>query len=363
MGYCRHCLYLFAPGLTPSTQPAVMNIFNGNTRLEEAIFTGMDYALWSRHDLRTPFTPFALLFKNGRPQLCRIVTDGDPNDMFTKMLQADTTVYDQVVLCCEGRIHHDGTPQDAILVKGFDTSTATGLLFGQRFRGLESGKPFVKLGNPALYSNKEPLPAALVERQSNKTIEPPFVSAMIVNGNDELSQRVVVIGHNNGSTIGNLIVDNTLAILEQNEPGFSGVFTYKLVPGRLRITPFETFIFAQVQQTLLSHAIVQQWQNQWGRTLQLTIEYDAADVVAEPPASLPAEKNSAAADTGEYTRLSEADLLQELQRIAAIPGARTDMDYLLRVSNLLKEYDRRGLPKPTSAQIYVPQKKWWQFWK
>ena len=49
-----------------------MDFFQGNQKLEEAIFTGLDYALFSKQDLEDAFTPFMMLHKDGNSRLVRV---------------------------------------------------------------------------------------------------------------------------------------------------------------------------------------------------------------------------------------------------------------------------------------------------
>lgn len=64
-----------------------MDPFKGNKRLESAIYDGMDYALYSRHDLTNTFMPFMMLYKDGNQKLVRVAYEGDPNIGFEEILK------------------------------------------------------------------------------------------------------------------------------------------------------------------------------------------------------------------------------------------------------------------------------------
>ena len=122
-----------------------MDIFEGNQQLEAVIFEGLDYALYSRHDISDTFVPFIMLHQGPEKRLIRLAVGGDPNAAFEEWLGKSGETYDYIVFCCEGRIPHGDTKHDAVIVKGFDTSLPQGFLFGQRFQGIESGGKFKKV--------------------------------------------------------------------------------------------------------------------------------------------------------------------------------------------------------------------------
>jgi hypothetical protein len=66
----------------------------------------------------------------------------------------------------------------------------------------------------------------------------------------------------------------------------------------------------------------------------------------------------------DYSKFSEQELNNEFYTIVSIPNARTNIEALTRMSNLMKEFKARGLElpgnKPTPS---TNEKKWWQFWK
>jgi hypothetical protein len=337
-----------------------MDIFNGNSKLEEAIFTGMDYALWSRHDINSPFTPFMMLFKDGKRKLTRVVADGDPNAVFEKMLREDKETYDQVVMCLEGRVPVGNEKQDAIIVKGFDTSEATGLLFAQRFRGIESGAPFEKLGNIALYSKEEKLPVKLVPRKTNKEVEEPYISGMVVSTDDNMVRRIIIAGHDNASYLAPRLFDAVLNILDKKEDNFSGNFEIKFVPGTLKNDDLTQFILRQTHQQITTHRETLAWEKQFNRKVKVSFNFDENGKVAEavkPASDKPADT------TNKYSGLAEEELNEEFHRIVSIPNARTNITALTEMAALMKEYKTRGLELPGVGASRPKGKKWWEFWK
>lgn len=147
--------------------------------------------------------PFIMFHKDGKSKLVRIAIEGDPNEGFQEIIEKDQDQYDQIVFCFEGRIPIEGQKYDAIIVKGFDTSQEHGLMFFQRFRGIESGSSFMKIGNPGLISKDVPLPVKVIDRSTNKTIEEPYVSIMSIKDSADRISKVNVAGHENASFLSN----------------------------------------------------------------------------------------------------------------------------------------------------------------
>lgn len=341
-----------------------MDLFDGNRKLEEVIFTGMDYALWSRHDIEGAFTPFMMLFKDEQRRLHRVVSAGDPNEMFEKMLQEDTETYDQIVMCFEGRVSHNGEKHDAIIVKGFDTSHPKGLLFVQRFRGKESGEGFEKLGNPALYSREEKLPTKLVARTSNKTIPEPYITGVTITKDNGLLRHTWYVGHSNASILSNIIFDTTLNIVERKETNFSGEIEFKFVPGMLKIGEFEKFIFSQLRKQVKKRPEVIQWENSFSKSLILDFVFEEEPEENKPEAA--SEKSSQPeTPVNEYAGMSTEVLRGELRTTLSIPWAKNSPEGARRIAAMQAELERRSAS--SSTQVTEPdnnkEKKWWQFWK
>ncbi len=343
-----------------------MNIFQGNQKLEEVIFTGLDYALWSRHDLDDAFIPFMMLYKNGQSKLVRVVAEGDPMESFEKSLKKDNEIYDQIVMCLEGRVPHQGEKQDAIIVKGFDTSQENGLMFIQRFRGKESGASFQKLGNPALVSNDEVLPVPLIKRDTYKEIEEPYLSGITLKEESGEISREIIAGHENSSILANHLFNAVLNILDRNEPNFSGKLSFNFVPGLVKLDPFSKFIFNQLISDLENNPAVKNWESKYQKSLNIELKYNEDEVNKE---SKPAPKKSEtpAPKITKYSSFSNEQLNQEYYRIISIPNARTNISALTDMTDLMAEFEKRDIAMPNEQQNKTanPSKKdkpWWKFW-
>ena len=341
-----------------------MDIFQGNQKLEEVIFTGLDYALFSRHDLDDAFTPFMMLYKDGNSKLVRVVADGNPMELFESMLKKDNEQYDQIVMCLEGRVLHNGEKQDAIIVKGFDTSQENGLLFVQRFRGIESGQPFQKLGNAALVSNKEALPVSFVSRASNKTIEEPYLSGIILKNESGEISREIFAGHQNSSFLANRLFDTVLNILDENEPDFSGKLAFNFVPDTIKLGTFTEFIFNQLVSDLKNNSIVKNWETVHGKSLSIELKYNEKAGVRDEKIQA-GENEKPELKRSNYSSLTKDELDNEYYRIISMPNARANISALTDMTELMAEYKKRGIGMPDSEKKQMPGKEnkpWWKFW-
>ncbi|MCB0632366.1 MAG: hypothetical protein R2824_20710 [Saprospiraceae bacterium] len=341
-----------------------MNIFQGNQKLEEVIFTGLDYALFSRHDLDDAFTPFMMLHKDGKSKLVRVVADGNPMDSFENMLKKDNEQYDQIVMCLEGRVPHNGEKQDAIFVKGFDTSQENGLMFMQRFRGKESGQSFQKLGNVTLIGNKEVLPVPLVNKDSSKTIEEPYLSGMTLKEESGEISRKIFAGHQNSSYLANQLFNAVLNILNKNEPNFSGKLSFNFVPNTIKLGPFTEFIFNQLVSDLKNNPTVKNWESTHGKSLKIELEYNENEVVQEKKVE-PKKNEKSTSDKPNYSSLTNNELNKEYYRIISIPNGRTNISALTAMTELMAEYEKRGIEMPNSKKKQnrrKDDKPWWKFW-
>lgn len=250
-----------------------MDIFNGNQHLEAVTFEALDYALYSRHDIKDVFVPFMMLHSGGDKKLVRLVGGSDPFAGLEAMLRQETGKYDFIAMCCEGRLPHGDTKHDAIFVKAFDTSLPEGFLFGQRFRGIESGSPFRKLGNPALLSKTEPLPVPLVDRKEEEFDE-PFISGMVVQKPGGLKERVIIAGHSIASVLSPLLFDAVTGALSKAEADFSGEFLFNFVPDSLQDNGLNRFILQQLLLEIVEYPAVQQWESQRKRQVQISLEFN-----------------------------------------------------------------------------------------
>ena len=61
----------------------------------------------------------------------------------------------------------------------------------------------------------------------------------------------------------------------------------------------------------------------------------------------------------DFSGYSNEDLDKEFNRIISIPNARTNIQALTTMSELMKEYEKRGLKMPNKRKT----KRWWEFWK
>ena len=66
-----------------------------------------------------------------------------------------------------------------------------------------------------------------------------------------------------------------------------------------------------------------------------------------------------------YSSYSVEELNNEYHRIVSIPNARTNISALTDMTELMAEYEKRGLEMPNKKSGSKPKdqnKPWWKFW-
>ena len=61
----------------------------------------------------------------------------------------------------------------------------------------------------------------------------------------------------------------------------------------------------------------------------------------------------------DFSSLSNDNLDKEFNRVLSIPNARTNVEALTTMSELMKEYKKRKINMPNERK----SKNWWEFWK
>lgn len=246
-----------------------MDPFNGNKNFENAVFTAMDYAFYSRHDIDGMLAPFIMNFNKNEFGLTRVIPENNPETAILNVLKENDIAGDYLAYAIEGRMEHNGKKVDAIFVKAFDTSKETGIMFAQKFRGLESGKPFTKIGNPALVSLDEPLPVEKKKRKKDKQLEDPYVAALVVKGDKGLTYRQIMVMCDQLPLAAPQITNLILEAVSKNESDFSGEFRLKFHPNSIENNPFTQFQIHQLFDDIQLFDEVKNWEKQKGRKILL----------------------------------------------------------------------------------------------
>lgn len=253
-----------------------MDIFGGNKQLEAAVFTGIDMALFSRHNTTNTITPAILVFKGGQITHQLVGSVKDPNAFMDNFLQKPEVDFEQVAIYMEGQVSGgDDRKHDAMLVKAFDRSMPSGLLVGQRFVPMESGQPFSRLGRPALFDNSLPMPLPVIER---KTPDPdaPYVSSLVVDEADGSKRSVITAGHSNPSMLANELKVHARDLVKEADERFSGKIEIRLMPDMFTVGSFETWLFNELITRIKEEPAVTRWERTSKKQLQITVMLNAA---------------------------------------------------------------------------------------
>ncbi len=103
-----------------------------------------------------------------------------------------------------------------------------------------------------------------------------------------------------------------------------------------------------------------QWRKKTGRGILVTANYNDKCIFEKKEEKL--QKDSALGQVA----LEELDA--KFYSILQIPNARTNIEALTKMSELLKEYEKRGIATPDKRRVNANkktsiEKKWWEFWK
>ncbi|GGH56733.1 hypothetical protein HNQ91_000066 [Filimonas zeae] len=252
-----------------------MDIFSGNKQLEAAVFTGIDRALFSRHNITGSIMPEILVFKSGHIIRQIPAATQDPNTFIDDFLRKADTDFEQVVIYMEGQVNGgDERKHDAMLVKAFDHAMPNGLLVGHRFIPLESGQPFARLGRPALLDNI-PMPVPVAART---IAEPraPYMSGLTAENENGSTRKVITAGHTNPSMLANELKIYAREILKETDSTFSGEIEIMLVPGIFTMDNFVTWLFNELITRIKEEPAVIRWERANNKQVQVTIQLNAS---------------------------------------------------------------------------------------
>lgn len=334
-----------------------MDIFNSNRKLEELVMFGIDWGVFLRHDLDSPIAPFMFL-KNGKEEYIRVLmTDGDPLEYAKTVLQKEEKTFQQFIIGFEGYHRNDNNERvDAIIIHGFDITQEKGVSLGQMFLPKENGgfKKIDKvtyLGNPDLI-----LPLKSFENPDYSIEEIGFNAVAFEK--DNLTKYMAVFTHENPSVIANSIKRFLRSKFGgEKKKELEGTFDLEIPDGIIKNIDFLKFLVTNSINEELASKGVEEWQNLTGRSISITCKY-GGNLIYETSKITPS-KDIESEKKYDYYDFSQNELDTEFNRIINIPNARTNIEALIAMSELMKEYKKRGLKMPNERNT----KRWWEFWK
>lgn len=339
-----------------------MDIFNGNRKLEELTLFGVDWGIYLRHNSDAPIAPFMYL-KDGDTQYVRVLmTDGDPLAYAKQVLLSEEKPYQQIVIGFEGILRDEqGEGTDAIIVHGFDVTQPKGVSLGQRFLPKEKGKfkkidRIVYLGNPDI-----PISLQHTENPDYSVEEIGFNAIRLKSEENGLENYMAVFTHNSPSVIANTIKRFLRAKFnDESSSNLDGEFKLQITDNCVKNEDLLRFLVKNAIEEELEDEGAVQWRKKTGRGILVTANYNDKCIFEKKEEKL--QKDSALGQVA----LEELDA--KFYSILQIPNARTNIEALTKMSELLKEYEKRGIATPDKRRVNANkktsiEKKWWEFWK
>lgn len=343
-----------------------MDIFNSNRRLEELTMYALDWGLFLRHDSEGGIAPFMYL-QNGKDKFTRVLmTDGDPMEFAKSILQKEENPFEQFVIGFEGYLRDDKNNRvDSIIVQGFDISQDKGAALGQMFNPKENGG-FRKIDKTIFLGNPELIISKKENNNADYSIEEIGFNAIAMSDDNNLTSYVAVFVHQNPSVVANTIKRFLRSkIGGEKKDELSGKFELNIPAGQISNDDFLKFLVTNSIKEEIQSENSKIWSSQTKREFDIVckngdnIIFKSSDYVTE-------ELNSTVSNSGTtgYETCSQQELENEYYSILSIPNARTSVEALTKMTNLMLEFKNRGLtmPNSTSPQRQT-EKKWWQFWK
>lgn len=337
-----------------------MDIFNSNRKLEELAMYGIDWGLFLRHEMDAPIAPFIYLKKGDETYIRMLMTGGNPMEDAKKILTKEDKPFQQFIIGFEGYLRNEkGERIDAIIVNGFDITQEKGTSLAQMFLPLEKGgfKKIDKvnfLGNPDLI-----IPIEKNENADYSVDEIGFNAVAFKNKGDNLTKYLAVFTHDNPSIIANTIKRFLRSkFSSDNSSELSGEFDIEIPDNCVKNFDLLSFVVKNAIQEELSEAETKKWSKKYNRKVKITAKYNNKILFQTEN-----EKIDKSNNLSNYS-ISELDKIYS--EILKIPNARTNIEALTRMADLLEEYKKRKIETPDKRVRKISSNKknnkWWKFW-
>ena len=179
-----------------------------------------------------------------------------------------------------------------------------------------------------------------------------------------ITSYVAVFVHNNPSVIANTIKRFLRSKIggDKNDE-LSGKFELNIPSGQITNENFLRFLVTNYINEEIQSENAQIWLSQTNRYLEIICK-NGENIICHITSNSPENKNNNESNinsTG-YEYFYEQELENEYFKLLSIPNARTNIAALTKMTQLMDEYQKRGIEMPNTVQSQN-DKKWWQFWK
>ena len=251
-----------------------MDIFQDNKELEDLAIFGIEWGLYTRHDLETPLLPYMFLVHGNEMSAKKLVGEGDPFELANKALEADNSEFDYFVIGSEvNTTNKEGEREDAILIRAFDVALEFGVSLSKRFIAKESGG-FEPISN-ITFMGKPELPIPIREHTFTEEIEEVAVHGLELNDEAGLINFVGTFTGDDAFKVAKAARGYLQGKLNDPEAyNFSGEFSVFFVPNEKILRPFLNFLAQHIQTDLIEGEDGRHWEESTGRKLNVIYSYD-----------------------------------------------------------------------------------------
>lgn len=288
------------------------------------------------------------------------MTGGDPMEDAKKILTTEDKPFQQFIIGFEGYLRNEkGERIDAIIVNGFDITQEKGTSLAQMFLPLEKGgfKKIDKvnfLGNPDLI-----IPIKKNENTDYSVDEIGFNAIAFKDKGDSLTKYLAVFTHDNPSIIANTIKRFLRSkFSSDNSSELSGEFDIEIPDNCVKNFELLSFVVKNAIQEELSETETKKWSKKYNRKVKITAKYNNKIIFQTENEKIDKSNN--------LSNYSISELDKTFAEILKIPNARTNIEALTRMADLLEEYKKRNVETPDKRVQKISSNKknnkWWKFW-
>ncbi|QXP55449.1 hypothetical protein H0I25_15440 [Cellulophaga sp. HaHa_2_95] len=345
-----------------------MDIFNSNRKLEELVMFGIDWGIFLRHDMEGQIAPFMYL-KNGDEEYVRmLMTDGDPLEYAKKVLAQEEKPFQQFIVGYEGYLSDDTKERvDTIIVHGFDVTQEKGVSLGQMFSPKENGA-FKKIDKVTFLGNPDVIIPLQPNLNPDYSVEEIGFNAIALGDNETgLTKYVAILTHDSPTIIANTCKQFLRGKFSSEKAHeLSGDFEIKITDNCIKNTELLSFLVTNAINEVLTMDTITSWGDKYKRKVSISATYNNESIYEVAINDKPLVNVSKKQEI-DISKLTTTELDQKFMEIINIPNARTNIEALTKMSELLKEYEKRGISTPDKRNSVksgnIVEKKWWQFWK
>lgn len=318
-----------------------MDIFKGNTLLEQNIFNSLNWGNFIVETFKERLAPFVFLY-NGNEKVKTLLLQETEDDFSfaVKSIQSGNIPFTQAIVGYQTMIQLEvgKPPIEIIAIKGFDLHEPDGHFFAQQLETSGNGE-FKKMGRPKyLGTFQTPLP--LVETTKENAASETFTNVIVVKEGTKM-KPVIFLGHESETEMVELYKKYIMGYLKEfDTKNLSGNFEVNLIPRPNIHKDFLTYLIHGVSKEIISSEFVVKELTHNLKPLSIQVKYNEEVIYND--------------STGEAVKM-----LGELMGILNKSDSNEN-----NINDNSKQSPNHPIRNSTNEVLKNESiKKWWQFWK